>query len=533
MEVARRRGGDRAWGAAAVALVVVVIAPLVVLPLSLLRPSSAWSRVASDILPEAVRNTLVLAVGVGVGTAVLGTALAVLVSFYEFPLRRTLEWALVVPLAMPAYILTFVLLGQYDAASPVQRALHSMFGDGAQLPEIRSTGGAVTVLTVVLYPYVYLLARAAFLGQSRGLMEAARSAGCTQLGAIRRVALPLARPAIAAGAALATMEAVADFGAVNLLNYRALTDAIYRVWYGAFDRHAALQLGSILLGLVLLLVALERVLRRGRSVEQTVVGGEVPRRRIRGWRLVPALGGPILLLTVVVIGPVVQLVAWSVASVRNGNYDESLLSHVRNSVLLAFMASVLAAGVAVVVVYAARLRPTRTRRLAVRGAAAGYAVPGSVAAAAVFLVADRIDDPLDLVLTGTLGALVFAYVLRFTALAVGTVEARLAAVPPALDMAARLLGAGRRRLLAEVHLPLLSPAVSTSLLLVFVEVMKELPATALLRPFGLDTLSIAIWEATKESLYETAAFPALCMVAVSLIPVVITVRLTAGVTRES
>jgi iron(III) transport system permease protein len=219
--------------------------------------------------------------------------------------------------------------------------------------------------------------------------------------------------------------------------------------------------------------------------------------------------------------------------VRNGNYDASLIGHVRNSVLLAFMASVLAAAVAVVVVYAARLRASRTRRFAVRGVSAGYAVPGSVAAAAVFLVADRVGEPLDLVLTGTLGALVFAYVLRFTALAVGTIEARLAAVPGALDMAARSLGAGRRRLLSEVHLPLLSPAIGTALLLVFVEVLKELPATVLLRPFGLDTLSIAIWEATKESLYETAAFPALCLVAVSLIPVVVVVRLTAIGARSS
>ncbi|HEX8103888.1 MAG TPA: ABC transporter permease subunit, partial [Solirubrobacteraceae bacterium] len=464
------------WGAAGVLAAAVVALPLLVLPLSLLRPSGTWDRIAPEILPEAVRNSLVLGVGVAAGTLVLGTALAVLVTFYDFPLRRTLEWTLVLPLAMPGYVLTFVLLGQYDAASPLQRGLRAIFGENAALPELRSTGGAILVLTLVLYPYVYLLARSAFVGQSRGLMEAARSLGHSNLGAIRRVALPLARPAIAAGTALAAMEALADFGAVNLLNYRALTDAIYRVWYGAFDRRAALQLGAVLLGLVALLVALERLSRRGRSFEQTG-GDEVVRRRLHGARGWLAAAGPLALLAVVLVGPVVQLGAWSLASLRHGTYDASLLADARNSLLLAFLAAMLAVGLAVVVVYAVRVRPSRLRRGAARAASIGYAVPGSVAAAAVFLVADRVDDALGLVLTGTLAALVLAYAVRFTALAVQAVEARMSAVPSALDAAARSLGAGRARVLGEIHVPLLAPGVATAVLLVFVEVLKELPAT--------------------------------------------------------
>ena len=508
---ARHPGGGGGWGAATVAAAAVVVIPLLVLPLSFLRPSDAWGRVAAELLPEALRNSLVLALGVAAGTLVLGTALAILVSFYDFPLRRTLEWALVLPLAMPGYVLTFVLLGQF----------------GTTLPQMRSTLGAITILTLVLYPYVYLLGRAAFVGQSRGLLEAARSLGHSQLGAIRRVALPLARPALAAGTALAVMEALADFGTVNLLNYRALTDAIYRVWYGAFDRTAALQLGAVLLGLVLLLLALEQVTRRGRSIEQRGGrGDEVPRRRLRGVPAVMAAALPVLLLLVVLGGPLIQLVAWSVASVANGTYDATLLSDARNSLLLAFLAAVATVGLALVVVYGVRLRPTRLRRGAARGAALGYAVPGSVAAAAVFLVADRAGDAAGLVLTGTLLALVLAYVVRFTALALQTVEARMAAIPSALDAAARSLGATRGRVLGEIHVPLLAPAVATAVLLVFVEVLKELPATVLLRPFGIDTLAIAVWEATKESLYETAAFPALCIVAVGVLPVIVLVRLS-------
>jgi iron(III) transport system permease protein len=505
---ARNRRGT-AWGVATVLAAAVVVVPLVVLPLSLLFPSEAFSRVAEDILPEALLKSIVLGAGVGVGTLALGTALAVLVCFYDFPGRKALEWALVLPLAVPAYVLTFVLLGQY----------------GASLPQLRSTLGAITVLTLVLYPYVYLLARTAFLGQSRGLLEAARSLGHSQLGAVRRVALPLARPALAAGTALAVMEALADFGAVNLLNYRALTDAIYRVWYGAFDRRAALQLGAVLLGLVLLALTIERLARRGRSVEQSG-DGEVSRRRLSGVRALAALALPSVLVALVVAVPLVQLGVWAVASVRDGTYDDTLLADARNSLLLAFLAAVFAVAIAVIVVYGVRVAATRPRVLAARLAAGGYAVPGSVAAAAVFLVADKLDDRLGIVLTGSLGVLVLAYVVRFTALALQTVEARMASIPAELDTAARSLGATRARLLGEVHLPLLSPAVATAALLVFVEVLKELPATVLLRPFGIDTLSIAVWEATKESLYETAAFPALCIVAAGLIPVVVLVRLT-------
>jgi len=237
-------------------------------------------------------------------------------------------------------------------------------------------------------------------------------------------------------------------------------------------------------------------------------------------------------VAVVVAGPVAQLVAWAVASLGNGTYS-TLLADARNSILLAFVASVVAVGLAVVVVYGVRLAPTRPRRWAARSASVGYAVPGSVAAAAVFLVLDRADNVLGVVLTGTLLALVLAYTVRFTALALQTVEARMAAIPTALDAAARSLGAGRGRVLGEIHAPLLGPGMATAALLVFVEVLKELPATVLLRPFGLDTLAIAVWEATKESLYETAAFPALLLVAVGVVPVIVLVRLVDRRAGES
>jgi len=500
---------------------VIVAGPLLVLPLSFLSRADTWD-VVRDVLPQAVARSLVLAVGVAVGTLVLGGGLAVLLSFYDFPGRRVLEWAVVLPLGMPAYILTFVLLGQYD--EDVLRTI----GLPVTLPELRSGFGAITVLSLVLYPYVYLLGRTAFLNQAPHLLEAARTLGRSHLGAVLTVALPLARPALAAGVSLAVMEALADFGAVNLLGYRALPDAIYRVWYGAFDRQAALQLGAVLLGLVTVMILIERSSRR-RSVVQTRERGGVPtRKRLRTWRAALALAGPTVLLVAVVVGPVVQLVRWAVDGVQNGTYDAALVTNVRNSVLLALMTSGLTVVIAVVTIFAVRLAPTRSRRLSLRAATLGYAVPGSVAAAGVFIVADGVGRLVGTVLTASLAALVVAFCVRFTTLALQAGESRMDALPRSLDAAARSLGAGPARLLGEVHLPLLVPALATGAVLVFVEVVKELPATALLRPFGLDTLPIAVWEATKESLYETASLPALLLLVVSMVPVAFLVRRSPG-----
>ncbi|HWT21978.1 MAG TPA: ABC transporter permease subunit, partial [Solirubrobacteraceae bacterium] len=307
----RRR--PAAWTVVGTLVALLVAGPLVVLPLSFATDPGAFGQIADDLLPQALQASLVLAAGVGAGTVLLGGALAALVSFYDFPGRRWLDWALVLPLAMPAYVLVFVLLGQYDASSPLQEALRGVFGSGFQLPEIRTTGGTILVLTLVLYPYVYVLGRAAFLEQSRDTFEAARTLGLSHRRAVLRVALPMARPGLAAGAALAVMEALADFGAVNLLNYRAMTDAIYRVWYGAFDQAAALQLATLLVGLTLGLLALERLLRGRARYHGALMRGEaVVPRRLHGARAALAAGVPVLLLLVVVALPAAQLVLWSV-----------------------------------------------------------------------------------------------------------------------------------------------------------------------------------------------------------------------------
>jgi iron(III) transport system permease protein len=539
---ARARRGRRrppGWAVASVAVALVVAGPLAALPLSFVFEPGAFGDVADSLLGEALRASLVLAVGVGAGTLLLGGSLAALVSFYDFPGRRWLDWALVLPLAMPAYVLVFVLLGQYDEASPLQRALRSVLGDGFQLPQVRSTVGTIVVLTLVLYPYVYILGRGAFLEQSRDTMEAARTLGMSHRRAIARVALPLARPALAAGAALAVMEALADFGAVNLLNYRAMTDAIYRVWYGAFDQAAALQLATILLGLTLALIALERLLRGRARYHGALARGEaVVPRPLHGPRALLATALPCLLLALVLVGPVIQLIAWAVESVGEGAGAADLLRDAVTSLSLASIAALLAAATATVIVYGRRTRPSRSGALASRLGALGYAVPGTVVAVAVYTPLawldrrladggrDLLGVDLGLLFTGTILGLIVAYVVRFLALALFSVDSRMRRVDPALDDAARSLGADANRVLADVHLPLLWPGIVTAALLVFVEAMKELPATALLRPLGGDTLAVAVWEATRDSRFEVAALPALLIVAVGLVPVLLAIRST-------
>jgi iron(III) transport system permease protein len=521
------------WPLVGVLVALLVAGPLLVLPASFVTDPGAFDQIAADLLPEALRASAVLALGVGAGTLALGGGLAALVSFYDFPGRRWLDWALVLPLAMPAYVLVFVMLGQYDADGWLQRAVRDVLG--VQLPEVRSTGGAITVLTLVLYPYVYVLGRAAFLEQSRDTFEAARSLGLSHARAIVRLALPLARPALAAGAALAVMEALADFGAVNLLNYRAMTDAIYRVWYGAFDRAAALQLATVLVSLTIALVLLERMLRGRARYHGALARGEaVVPRRLRGPRAWLAAALPVALLAVVLVGPLVQLVAWSIGSLGEGAAGADLARAALTSLGLATVAALIAVAAATVVVYGRRTQPSRIGGVTARLQTLGYAVPGTVVAVAVYIPLAWIDRQIGtLLLTGTAVGLVLAYIVRFQALAYFAVEARMARLDPALDDAAQSLGADRNRVLSEVHLPLLWPGIVTAALLVFVEVMKELPATALLRPLGNDTLAIAVWEATKDSRFDTAALPALLIVLVSLVPVVLMIRLSrAGVPLE-
>jgi iron(III) transport system permease protein len=498
-----------------------------------------WAHLWRTQLVELVTNTVLLAVGVGVGTLVLGAGLAWLVVAYDFPGRRLFEWALILPLAMPAYVIGFAFLALFDFAGPVQSTLRRLVGAWAGLPDLRSGWGVVTMMTLVFYPYVYVLARGAFREHGAAL-EVARSLGHSPVRAFVRVILPLARPSLAAGVALAMMEALADFGTVSTFGYRTLTEAVYRVWTGMFDRVAATQVASVLLLLVLGILLLERALRGRRRFS----GGErrtaLPRIPLRGWPAAAATGACALALALAFVLPVTELIVWALELRPEERASRGFAGLVGSTFLLAGASAALVCVLALVLAYARRLRPSPTATVAAQFASMGYALPGAVIAVGVLapiawldgalarLAESMLGYRLGLVLTGSAAAVLFAYAVRFLAVGYHTTDAALARIPPSLDEAARSLGVTMRTALRRVHLPLMRGGILSALTLIWVETIKELPATLLLRPFGIKTLAIEVWERTSESLWAEAALPALAIVAVGLVPLILATRLEGG-----
>ncbi|MDK1103844.1 MAG: iron ABC transporter permease [Actinomycetota bacterium] len=496
-----------------------------------------WRHLWATRLPEMIVNTLVLVVGVGIGTVVLGTGLAWLVVAHRFPGRALFDWLLILPLAMPTYVLAFVFLSMFDFAGPVQTAARGWLGPDVWFPEIRSGGAVILVMTLVLYPYVYLLARTAFQEQSAVTFEAARSLGSSRRSAFYRVVLPLARPSIAAGLTLVLMEVLTDIGAVRFLNFPTITDGVFRVWLGMGERDAAVELAGLLLLFVLVIIVLERRMRGRARYYQA--GG-----RDRGVTPVQLTGRAAWLATgacTVVIGaafvlPVSRLVVWVVAEAARGApgfFDSLYWGFARNSLVLSGAATLLAIFVALVLANGVRSSRGRAVKVGARLATMGYAMPGAVVAFGVLVLLSSADNVLNylsqafwgidvgLILTGSAVGLIYAYVVRFMAVGYYSVEASLEKVTPSMDDAARSLGASSGRVLRRIHLPLVRVGMFTGAALLFVDMMKELPITLLLRPFGYDTLSVWVWQMASESLWSGAALPALTIVVTGLIPVML------------
>ncbi|MGL4317860.1 MAG: ABC transporter permease [Pseudomonas sp.] len=519
------------------------IAALVLLPLSVLLLSwheidrEIWAHLWATQMPRLLGNTLVLVLGVSVGVTLLGVSLAWLTSLCEFPGRRWLDWALMLPFAIPAYVLAFVFIGLFDFSGPVQSLLREWFGSGIRLPRVRSTGGVIVVLVLVFYPYVYLLARSAFLAQGKGLMEAARVLGQSPWQAFWRVALPMARPAIGAGLALAVMETLADFGAVAVFNFDTFTTAIYKTWYGFYSLSSATQLASLLLLAVMLVLYGER---RARGASRP--SNERPRGqalyRLHGWQAALASGWCSLVFACAFVVPLLQLLAWFWQRGRF-DLDERYVGLILHTLYLGGLAALITVVVALLLAFARRQAPTRPVRGAVNLANLGYALPGSVLAVAIMLAFSYLDKQLVMplsswlggagkpLLLGSLAALLLAYLIRFIAVAYGPLESSLARIRPSLPEASRSLGVGGPALFLRVYLPLLVPGALSAALLVFVDVLKEMPATLLMRPFGWDTLSVRIFEMTSEGEWARAALPALTLVLVGLLPVIGLIRRSA------
>lgn len=528
------------WSISLLLVSLLLMIPVLTVFCSIFLPSDGvWSHLYSTVLVDYVTNSLILMVGVGICVLVLGIGPAWLVTMHRFPGSGILEWALLLPLAMPAYIIAYTYTGLLDVSGPVQEGLRQMLGwsyGDYWFPEIRSLSGAVAMLSMVLYPYVYLLSRTAFTEQSVCVLEVSRTLGCKPSQAFFRVGLPLARPAIIAGLSLALMETLADYGTVQYFGVSTFTTGIFRTWFGLGSSSAAAQLSAFLMLFVLVLLLLENHSRRRARYHHTSSRyTRLPRLPLRGWRMAAAMAFCLFPVVFGFLVPASQLVIWSVQTLPEiaGRDFYRLITH---SLGLAALSSVIAVLLALFVTYGKRLQPGLLSRTAVRILGLGYAVPGTVIAVGVLIPFTWFDNSIDawmrqqfdvstgLFLSGTIFALVFAYQVRFLPVSISSVEAGLAKVKPGMDEVSQSMGYGPTRILRRVHIPMLRGSLLTAALLVFVDVLKELPATLILRPFNFNTLAVKTYELANEERLADAAGPALMIVLAGIIPVILLSR---------
>ncbi len=502
-----------------------------------------WQHLASTVLPEYLGNTLWLCIGVGTGVFVLGVATAWLTAMHDFPGRRIFEWALVLPLAVPAYVLAYVYTDFLQFVGPVQSWLRETFGWSRAdywFPEVRSVGGAIIMFVFVLYPYVYLLARTAFIERASGMLEAARTLGLGPWRSFFRVSLPLARPAVVAGVTLALMETLADYGTVSYFGVQTFTTGIYRAWFSLGDRVAAAQLAASLLGFVIVLLVVEQLSRgRARFVNTTVRNRPQAGYRLHGRHAMVAVATCFLPLFIGFLLPAGLLLRLALTE-GDAQFGAHFVDLAQNSFVLAGVTALIAVALALLLAYSARLSKGVIAGALNRLVGLGYAVPGSVIAVGVLIPVTQLDNWLaghwmaqfgsspGLLLTGGIAALIYAYLVRFLAVALQSVSSSLAKVTPSMDEAARSLGANQSEALRRVHLPILRGSLFTAALLVFVDVMKELPATLVMRPFNFDTLATQAYTLASDERLAEASTASLAIVAVGLIPLIVLSRQIAN-----
>jgi iron(III) transport system permease protein len=528
-------------------IVIFALLPLGALAAQILQVDvERWRHMAQTFLPRALLNTLMLTIGVGLGTLTLGTTLAWLTATCDFPARRWFDRLLLLPMAVPGFIMGFVYVSIFEYAGPVQTTLRAWFGWGRGdywFPNIASPTGLILVLTLVLYPYVYLLARAAFIGQGTSTFEAAQMMGYTRTQILIRLGMPLALPQIMAGTVLAILEAITDYGTVSYFSFPTLSERIVVLWNTEFQPRTAAQLALLMMGVTLIFFWLEQRMRGKARFYQLAGQGRLERYKLSGIR---RWGAALICLTVLgaaFLLPAAQLLLWTISELQHPTVDlwrEAFAEYARNSFLLAGGTAGIVVLLALLMAFAARItinaRQRRSRWLIGLGAS-GYAMPGAVIAAGVLIVVNPMDDAVTdfasaylgwssttYVLTGTVVALIYAYTVRFMSLGLKSAEASLEKISPNMESAARTMGAGSWRVLWRIHFPLISTGLAAGAILVFVDVMKELPATLLLRPFGMDTLALRTYFLSVEGWHRTAAIPALTILLVGLVPVLMLMR---------
>jgi iron(III) transport system permease protein len=540
--IATVMNGSRGSGLIVLLFALPALLPLLAALAAWMSPATeVWAHQFEYVLPRVAANSLLLLAMVGGLTALLGGGLAWLVAGCEFPGRRIFSWALLLPLAVPGYVLAVVFAGSLDYSGALQTALREGLGVTGSLPRVRSLGGAAIVLSLTLYPYVYLLARNAFEANGGRTLEAAQSLGHTRAAALRRVLLPAARPAIAAGVALACMETLADFGVVATLNVDTFTTAIYKAWFGLYSVDAALQMAGLLALLALAGLWLERRLRGGAQYAASRVQTGLARVRLTGWHAGLACAAALLVLSVAFLLPFIQLLAWAVAHAAT-DLDARYWGFAARSLLLAGSGTLVVLTAGVALGYALRGEERGYVRTAGSLALSGYAMPGAVLAVGVFVpvvAAARLAQAwfdaafgpgvVPAIATGTMSAMLIAYLARFLAVGYGPVESGLARIHRHLDECAESLGARGLARLRRIHLPLLRGSLLAGAVLVFVDLMKELPITLMTRPFGFETLAVRVFEMAAEGEWERAALPSVLLVLVGLVPVALLGRRVANV----
>ena len=488
------------------------------------------SHLAQYVLPQTIKNTLFLVVGVGVVTTTLGVSLAWLTAVCDFPLRKFFVWALILPMAIPGYVMAFALVGLFEYTGPVQQFLRETFGSSSAFPDIYSYGGVVMALSLALYPYTYLMVRNAFQTQGLRSLEVGQSLGLSVRESFWRICLPMARPWIVGGTLLVMMETLSDFGTVAIFNYDTLTSAIYKTWFGLYSLPAALQVASVLLIFVVVITLLERRSRASQRFSQTrSVKSVAGRIRLSGVDRWLALLVCVLVFSLAFVMPVMRLLYWAVPNM-NADLTTQFWGYVAGSTSLSLIAMMMIAGLALLMAFTARTYNSPFAKIVVRISTMGYALPGTVLAVGLFVPVSAIDNALGAMglstplLQGTMVVMLLAYSVRFMAVAFTPLESNLLRITPSIDAASRSLGVSGIKMLAKVHLPMVKGGLLTAMVLVFVDVMKELPITLMTRPFGFNTLAVRIFELSSEGLWERAALPALAIVLVGLIPAFILIR---------
>jgi len=529
------------WRPSIVGTALIISLPILTIAFSIFEPPGEnWQHLKETVLSEYLSNSLLLACGVGSGTLLIGVSTAWLTAMCRFPGKKLFVWLLLLPMAMPAYIVAYTYTGMFDFAGPVQTVIRDLTGwryRDYYFPQIRSMGGAIVMLSLVLYPYIYLLARSTFLEQSVGVLEVSRTLNCGPWTVFYRVVLPLARPAIVAGLSLSLMETLADYGTVAFFGLGVFTTGIFRTWFGLGDYTAAAKMAGLLLLFVFFLVIIERVSRNKAQYHNS--SGKLTRfseyklSGFKAWGAFTTCAIPVFLGFLL---PATQLLLWALET-WNDMVDDRFFELCINSFLLAFCAALISVLLALFLGYGKRILPGKTIFISIRTASIGYAIPGTVIAVGVIIPFAWIDGRIDalmrssfgissgLILSGTIVAVMFAYVVRFLAISLQAVESGLSKIKPSMDVAARSLGCRPAETLFKIHIPLMKSSTLTALMIVFVDVMKELPATLILRPFDFNTLAVRAFELASDERLADSSTAALTIVFVGLVPVIFLSRL--------